>query len=292
MQRYTLFILFATVLTVVVGVGLAWAGGTQGAQFNGFSVFALCAMAAFVINWLAYIPAVVMQTEKFYDLVGSLTYLCVVAIAVLLSTDLDLRAALVALMVSIWAVRLGSFLFMRIHQDGTDDRFDEIKRSVPRFLFAWTMQGLWVIFTAAAALAIVTSAQREPLGWLGNLGILVWVTGFSIEVLADAQKRAFKRDRANQGDFIRSGLWAWSRHPNYFGEITLWIGVALMAVPVISGWQWVVMISPIFVYLLITKISGIPTLEKKAKARWGENAAYQDYIRRTSRLVPMPPKKG
>jgi steroid 5-alpha reductase family enzyme len=292
MQRYTFFILLATIVTVLVGVGLAWAGGTQGVKIGGISVFALCAVTAFAVNWLAFIPAAIMQTEKFYDLVGSLTYLSVVALAVLLSSDLDLRATLVSLMVMIWAVRLGSFLFMRIHQDGTDDRFDEIKRSVPRFLFAWTMQGLWVIFTAAAALAIITSNERIPLGWLGILGALVWSSGFIIEVIADAQKRAFKRDSTNRGEFIRHGLWAWSRHPNYFGEITLWVGIALMAIPVISGWQWVVMISPIFVYLLITKISGIPTLQKKAEAKWGDDAAYQDYVRRTSRLVPMPPKTG
>ena len=292
MQRYTVFILFATVVTVVVGAGLAVAGGSQGVQFRGISVFALCTAAAFLINWLAFIPATIMQTEKFYDLVGSLTYLSVVGLAVLLSSGMDLRAILVASMVTVWAIRLGSFLFVRIHQDGTDDRFDEIKRSVPRFLFAWTMQGLWVIFTAAAALAIITSDQRLPLGWLGIIGALVWGCGFAIEVIADAQKRAFKRDITNRGEFIRHGLWAWSRHPNYFGEITLWAGIALMAIPVISGWQWVVMISPIFVYLLITKISGIPTLQKKAAARWGDDAAYQDYVRRTSRLVPMPPKSG
>ena len=292
MQRYTVFILFATVVTVAVGAGLALAGGSQGVQFRGISVFALCTAAAFLINWLAFIPATIMQTEKFYDLVGSLTYLSVVGLAVLLSSGMDLRAILVASMVAVWAIRLGSFLFIRIHQDGTDDRFDEIKRSVPRFLFAWTMQGLWVIFTAAAALAIITSDQRLPLGWLGIIGALVWGCGFAIEVIADAQKRAFKRDITNRGEFIRHGLWAWSRHPNYFGEITLWAGIALMAIPVISGWQWVVMISPIFVYLLITKISGIPTLQKKAAARWGDDAAYQDYVRRTSRLVPMPPKSG
>lgn len=292
MQRYTVFILFATVVTVVIGAGLALAGGSQGVQFRGISVFALCTAAAFLINWLAFIPATIMQTEKFYDLVGSLTYLSVVGLAVLLSSGMDLRAILVASMVAVWAIRLGSFLFIRIHQDGTDDRFDEIKRSVPRFLFAWTMQGLWVIFTAAAALAIITSDQRLPLGWLGIIGALVWGCGFAIEVIADAQKRAFKRDITNRGEFIRHGLWAWSRHPNYFGEITLWAGIALMAIPVISGWQWVVMISPIFVYLLITKISGIPTLQKKAAARWGDDAAYQDYVRRTSRLVPMPPKSG
>lgn len=292
MQRYTVFILFATVVTVVVGASLALAGGSQGVQFRGISVFALCTAAAFLINWLAFIPATIMQTEKFYDLVGSLTYLSVVGLAVLLSSGMDLRAILVASMVAVWAIRLGSFLFIRIHQDGTDDRFDEIKRSVPRFLFAWTMQGLWVIFTAAAALAIITSDQRLPLGWLGIIGALVWGCGFAIEVIADAQKRAFKRDITNRGEFIRHGLWAWSRHPNYFGEITLWAGIALMAIPVISGWQWVVMISPIFVYLLITKISGIPTLQKKAAARWGDDAAYQDYVRRTSRLVPMPPKSG
>ncbi|MGB8362380.1 MAG: DUF1295 domain-containing protein, partial [Acidimicrobiia bacterium] len=154
----------------------------------------------------------------------------------------------------------------------------------------WTIQGLWVLLTAAAALAIITTSVRRDLGWLAYTGIVVWVVGFAIEVVADRQKSLFKRDPGNEGRFIATGLWAWSRHPNYFGEITLWTGVALMAIPVLSGWQWVVLVSPLFVTLLLTRVSGIPMLEAKADERWGDEPEYREYKTTTPVLIPRPPR--
>jgi steroid 5-alpha reductase family enzyme len=142
----------------------------------------------------------------------------------------------------------------------------------------------------ACALAIITGTERRSIGWVAVAGIVVWVTGFAIEVVADQQKSAFRRDPANQGRFITSGLWAWSRHPNYFGEITLWTGIAIMAVPVLSGWRWVTLISPVFVFLLITRVSGIPMLQARAEKRWGDDEDYQRYVRTTPVLIPRPPR--
>jgi len=210
--------------------------------------------------------------------------------AVSLSPDLDTRAALAAAMVAIWAVRLGSFLFLRIRRQGRDGRFDTIKTDPLRFFATWTVQGLWVLLTAAAALAIVTTDQRQELGWIGYTGVFVWLAGFSIEVVADRQKSVFRREPANGGRFISSGLWAWSRHPNYFGEITLWTGIAIMSLPVLSGWQWVVLVSPVFVTLLLTRLSGVPMLEARADRRWGDDEAYQRYKTATPVLIPRPPR--
>ena len=120
-------------------------------------------------------------------------------------------------------------------------------------------------------------------------GHAVWLAGFAIEVVADRQKSAFKQDSANDGRFITTGLWAWSRHPNYFGEITLWTGIAIMAVPILSGWQWVVLISPVFVAVLLMRVSGIPMLEARSDKRWGDEEAYQRYRAATPVLVPRPP---
>jgi steroid 5-alpha reductase family enzyme len=195
-------------------------------------------------------------------------------------------------LVSIWALRLGTFLYRRIHKSGSDSRFDDIKPSFTRFLMAWTLQGLWVFLTLAAALAAMTAQSAPPLGLVGWLGIAVWAAGFAIEVIADAQKQAFRKDPANKGRFIRSGLWAWSRHPNYFGEIVLWSGIALIALPALSGWQYVTLISPLFVYLLLTRVSGIPILESRADARWGDKPDYQAYKARTPVLFPRPPGSG
>jgi steroid 5-alpha reductase family enzyme len=174
---------------------------------------------------------------------------------------------------------------------GKDDRFREIKRSFLRFLSAWTLQGLWISFTLAAALAAVTATQTVPLGPVAWVGLAVWSIGLAIEAVADDQKRRFRADPSNRGGFIRTGLWAWSRHPNYFGEIVLWAGVAIVAAPALRGWQWVAMISPLFVALLLTRISGIPILERRADERWGGRPDYETYKKRTPVLVPHPTRR-
>ena len=275
---------------VLIGAFVAWAGSDGSREVGGIAVFALGALLAYAINWLVFIPSNRAKTEHYFDLTGSVTYLSVTVAALLLSDDLDARAVIVAAMVAVWALRLGSFLFRRVRRDGRDGRFDEIKIDPLRFFMTWTLQGLWVLLTIACALAIITSVERRSIGWLAVLGIVVWVAGFAIEVIADQQKSVFKRDPANEGAFISTGLWAWSRHPNYFGEIALWTGIAIMAIPLLSGWRWVVLISPVFVTLLLTRVSGIPMLEARAQKRWGDDEDFQAYTRNTSVLIPRPPR--
>ena len=211
-------------------------------------------------------------------------------LALALSDDLDARAIIVGSMVVVWALRLGSFLFRRIIRDGKDGRFDRIKADRLRFLMTWTLQGLWVLLTMAAALAIITGEERRSIGWVAAVGIVVWLSGFAIEVVADRQKSVFKQDPAKEGRFITSGLWAWSRHPNYFGEIVLWAGIAIIALPVLSGWQWVTLISPVFVTILLTRVSGIPMLEARAEERWGDDEEFRAYTDNTPVLIPRPPR--
>lgn len=280
------------IFCAALGLGVAWAGGQGGAEFGPVSVMLVCGAIAFAVNWLAFIPANIFQTEKYYDLTGSLTYLSAVGFAAYFSQPLDLRGTIVAIMVAVWAVRLGSFLYARIKKDGKDRRFDKIKTAPMRFLMTWTLQGLWVILTAACALAVITSNANVPLGLFAYVGGALWLVGFVIEVMADEQKKAFRADPANNGKFISTGVWAWSRHPNYFGEIVLWLGIALMAVPVLSGVQWAVMISPIFVFLLLTRVSGVPKLEHHANKTWGEDPAYQAYKANTPVLMMKPPAKA
>lgn len=282
--------LVGIVVSIVLGVLIAVAGSDGSSQVGSISVFALCGALAYVVNWIVFVPSNAAQTEQYYDLTGSITYISVVVVAIVLSDDLDARAVVVAAMVLVWALRLGTFLFRRVRRDGRDGRFDSIKVDPLRFFMTWTLQGLWVLLTVACALAIITGAERESFGLLAGIGTAVWLIGFMIEAVADQQKSAFKSDPANEGRFITSGLWAWSRHPNYFGEITLWLGVAIIAVPVLSGWRWVTLISPIFVTVLLTRISGIPMLERRAQKRWGDEPAFQEYTERTSVLIPRPPR--
>jgi steroid 5-alpha reductase family enzyme len=274
----------------VIAGTIVWAGSQHGIQVEGIPVLALCGIFAFAVNWLVFLPAYAFQTERYFDLTGSITYASLVVLALALQGEPDPRALLLGGLVIAWALRLGSFLFTRILRDGSDGRFDVLKPSFPRFFMTWTLQGLWVLLTASCALAAMTSSRALPLGGFAVVGALVWAAGFAIEALADQQKRRFRSDPANKGRFIRAGVWAWSRHPNYFGEIALWMGVAIIALPVLSGWQYATLISPVFVYVLLTRISGIPLLEARAKKNWGDDPEFQAYLERTPLLVPRPPR--
>lgn len=280
--------LLACVIAVVVAALVGWAASQGGAHLAGVPLLLLGFGVAFAVQWIAFVPAFLLQSERFYDLTGSLTYLTVTWGAVLGRGTWEPRGLLLAGLVSIWALRLGSFLFLRIRADGKDGRFDDIKPSAPRFLMAWTLQGLWVSLTLAAALAAITSAQPAPLGVFDLLGLLVWGGGFAVEVVADRQKRAFRAQHPER--FIDAGLWAWSRHPNYFGEIVLWCGVALIAASTLQGWAWITLISPLFVAFLLTRVSGVPLLEQRADARWGHREDYQRYKARTPVLLLKPPR--
>ena len=278
--------LIAFPILILIGLLVAFAGSQGGSSVFGIPVFALSVGLAFLIQWLAFIPAYLLQTEKFFDLTGSITYISVITIAVFFSTGVDGRSILLLVLVVIWAIRLGTFLFRRIKKAGKDDRFDEIKPSFIRFLNVWTIQGLWVTFTMAAALVAITTTNRKELDLFAIIGFLVWVFGFTLEIVADSQKSRFSANPENKGKFIQTGLWPRSRHPNYFGEIMLWVGVAVIALSVLQGWQWVALISPVFVTLLITRVSGVPLLENKADKKWGGQEDYEAYKKRTPVLIP------
>ena len=276
--------------SLVIG-SLILLGGSQGSlQMDNLPLFALCGAIGFILHWLMFVPAYAFQTEHYFDLTGSISYITTVVAAVILSSSLDLRDLIICAMIVIWAVRLGSFLFWRIKKDGQDTRFIVMKTQFIWFLMTWTLGGLWVLVTMAAGLAAITSNITEPLGVLSYIGISLWLFGFAVEVAADAQKRRFKALPENKGRFITSGLWAWSQHPNYFGEIILWFGLALVALPVLSGWQLCTLISPIFVYLLLTRVSGIPLLDRLALKKWGADPDYIAYIESTPSLILARPK--
>lgn len=280
--------LVAIIVALVIGALVALAGSQGGATLGGVPLFAIAVAAAFAIQIIAFIPAMILRTERFFDLTGSLTFLAISVALVLLTPKADARSWILAAMVILWAVRLGSFLALRVHKAGSDGRFDEIKGSPVRFLQVWVIQGAWVSITAAAAwIAISTdAAARAPIGWLAVVGIVVWLLGMTVEIVADAQKSAFRADPSNEDEFIRTGLWSRSRHPNYFGEIVIWVGVFLTAAPVLAGWQWVAILSPLFVILLLTRVSGIPLLEARAEKKWGDRADYIEYRESTPALIP------
>lgn len=282
--------LAALVVIAVVAVGAGWAGSQGGARVGDVPVFAVCAVLAFAVNAVGFVHAYLAQTERYFDLLGAVTYLTVTATAVALGGG-GIRATLLAGFVIVWAVRLGTFLFRRVRATGGDGRFDELKPSLPRFLMTWMLQGLWVLLTAGAALAAMAAETTVDLGAVAVVGSVVWLAGFLAEAAADAQKSRFRAEADNEGRFITSGLWAWSRHPNYFGEIVLWLGVAIVAAPALDGAARLTLISPLFVYVLLSQVSGVPLLEARGKRRWGDDPAYREYVASTPTLVPRPPRR-
>ncbi|MEM6705153.1 MAG: DUF1295 domain-containing protein [Acidobacteriota bacterium] len=284
--------LLALPIILAVGAAVAFAGADGSRLFAGQPAFLWCAVLAFGINWLVFVPSFLTRTERFFDLTGSLTYLSTVAFALFVVGDPTPRSLLLGGLIALWAGRLGIFLFRRVSRDGEDRRFREIKQSFPRFLMAWTLQGLWVLLGAGCALTAMTSSHEAPLGVFAAVGTALWVGGFVVEAVADRQKTAFNADPEKRGTFIHSGLWAWSRHPNYFGEIVLWFGIAVIAFPVLQGWQYALLISPLFVYVLLTRISGVPLLEARGRKKFGHLEEYQQYVERTPALWPRPPRRA
>tara|TARA_Y100000768_G_scaffold334498_1_gene275250 strand:+ start:10612 stop:11484 length:873 start_codon:yes stop_codon:yes gene_type:complete len=258
-------------------------------DFAGSNLVGQILVITFVIQWVAYIPAFIFKTEKFYDLTGSLTYIGTISFALYASgsfQNLSLGNIFIGIAIIVWAIRLGSFLFMRIRKDKKDGRFDSIKKSFSQFFMTWTLQGMWVFICSSAALIAIANPSGVPINSLFVLGLVMFIFGFAIEVIADNQKSAFRSIPENKDSYINEGLWARSRHPNYFGEITLWAGITVMGISTFEGLNYLAIFSPIFSYLLLVYVSGVRMLEYRGHKKWGHLEDYQNYKKNTPKLVP------
>ena len=268
-----------SILSFAVSYGIAYLTGSE--------IVKNAVLLAYIIHWIAYIPAYVFQTEKFYDLTGSITYLGVVWFVFLSSyqsISLNFGNLILALLISIWTIRLGIFLFMRIHKAGEDKRFRSIKTSATQFLMTFTLSGLWVTLCSMCALVAISSSDGIVMNAITYIGIILFIIGFGIEIIADNQKTAFRSIEANKDKFITSGLWAKSRHPNYFGEVLLWFAVAVISFSSLEGLQLITLISPVLTYLLLVYVSGVRMLEDMNDKKWGNNEEYVNYKKNTPML--------
>ena len=270
---------------------VAIAASVDGAIFSGLPVILLCAIVSFATHWIIAAPSLITSSEKYFDFTGMVATLLLVLTSMfaLLSSgaEASIRSIFVATFVSVWTLRLGIFLYKRIVKAGEDRRFRDIKKSLPKFLMTWTLSALWVFLTTVNAITIIALNPLEPVGVFFVLGTVLWLLGFGFEVVADRQKKHFSEQPENIDRFISHGLWSVSRHPNYFGEIILWTGIAIISLPFLSSWQFVSLVSPLFVFLLLTKISGLPFLEEKAEKKWGKDKAYVEYKNKTPILIPF-----
>tara|TARA_A100001037_G_scaffold301610_1_gene331516 strand:+ start:3418 stop:4284 length:867 start_codon:yes stop_codon:yes gene_type:complete len=283
--------ILGSVVSVAVAIVFAWAGAQNGPTILGFPALLFIVSIGFLIHWVIFIPSYLMRTEKFYDITGTIAYLAMISTSVYVVSSIDgalaFRSKVVVVMVIVWAMRLGLFLFIRVLKVGEDSRFEDAKNSFVTFLMFFNISGLWVFLTTANALTLILNNSDLFGDFQFFVGLTIWIIGFSFEVIADEQKRRFRKKTENQGMFIVSGLWSISRHPNYFGEILIWTGMAIISLPVLSGWQYATLISPIFVTLLLTRISGVNLLEESADKKWGHLDNYQDYKKNTAVLVPF-----
>jgi len=258
------------------------------AYLTGLSTVVMAVCLAYLIQWLLFIPAYVFQTEKFYDLSGGLTYITVVIFSLAATLDAGINVAnlIIAIFIIIWAIRLSSFLFLRISKDGEDKRFRSIKPNLTQFFMTWTLQGMWVSLCSMCALTAINTGRLEVMNIFFIIGACLFIIGLYIEIKADNQKSRFRSIPENRDRFITEGLWSKSRHPNYFGEVLLWLGIAVMSVSALEGLQYITLISPIFTYLLLVHVSGVRMLEARANIKWGQDPEYKNYVENTPMLFP------
>lgn len=273
-----MYLIFA-VLGFVIPFGISLAIGNEQVQN--------IVLLVYIIQWVAFIPAYMFQTEKFFDLTGSITYSSVFIYCIYLASsgDLNWGSLVISILVILWAGRLGTFLFTRIAKDGEDKRFRTIKPDIAQFFMTWTLQGMWVSLCSLCAITGIASETGIIVNNIFYIGLVMFIGGFAIEIVADQQKTAFRAIPENRNKYITSGLWSRSRHPNYFGEITLWTGVAVMSFSSLSGIEYLTLISPIFTYLLLVKISGVRMLEGRGQKTWGNDEDYIAYMKNTPMVM-------
>ena len=282
----------ASILSVIIALAVSFLSTNNVLENQYSDILFLCMFCIFLIHWLIFIPSFLFKTEKYYDITGTIAYISMILVAlyfiiIVNGESLSIRSAVSTFLVLIWALRLGIFLLLRVVKAGEDKRFKNVKSSFSKFLMYFTISSLWVFLTTINFLTMLLHNSILINDAFFFFGLLVWIIGFIIEVIADEQKRRFKLNPNNKGAFISSGLWSYSRHPNYFGEILLWIGMAIISLPVLRGWEFITLISPLFVYILLTKMSGIPILENQSNERWGNQSDYQNYKKITPILFPF-----
>jgi len=273
------------IINLAISLGVIFAT-VAFAGLSGSDLVIKTAWYILIIHWVAFVPALIFKTEKFYDLTGSICY-AFASIFVYYQTygTAFSLSLLISMAVLIWTLRLGSFLLKRVLDAGEDKRFRTIKTSPTQFFMTFNLSALWVVICSLCALTAVSNGvlNVEPVFYLG---LLTFIIGFSIEVIADNQKTAFRSIPENSNKFITTGLWSVSRHPNYFGEVVLWMGIAIMSLPYLEGLQYWTLISPIFSFTLIYFVSGVRMLEARANVKWGENTEYQKYVEKTPVFFP------
>ena len=250
------------------------------------AVLLLTLGASLAVQVVFFAFAGTLKTDKVTDLSYGLTFVIIAAALLLRDGTWALPQVVLTLMVVLWGARLAGYLFYRIIRIGRDVRFDGVRERFWSFAKFWLFQGLavWVILLPVT----LWFARPGSWNWLMSTGLVLWLAGLAIETVADAQKFGQKTRPGGGARWTDVGLWRYSRHPNYFGELLCWWGVFLFVSGDLAGWSWLAVLGPLTITLLLLFVTGIPTLESSAQKKWGSNPEYAAYRRRTRLLVPLP----
>lgn len=241
-----------------------------------------------IINFLAFLFAFKWQTDKLTDITYSLSFIVAVLYSYVSSPDWSWVQMSIAVAIVLWAIRLGGYLFWRVHKVGKDDRFDEMRPIWYSYIKFWILQALSICVVVLPAVIALhkNSGGGDVLNVATIGGLILIVSGWFIEAIADYQKSAFKSKTKGQNVFMKSGLYSIVRFPNYLGEILFWIGIFILATPYLDSWEYVSIVSPIWIIVLLTRISGIPLLVQSHDIKYGSMSSYQEYKKSTAKLVP------
>ncbi|MFO8011452.1 MAG: DUF1295 domain-containing protein [Dehalococcoidales bacterium] len=250
----------------------------------------ISAVAVWLYMTLMFVLAVRFRDNSIADSAWGIGFITVALVTLIITGDFIARQILVTSLVLIWGLRLAVRIFIRNWGKGEDYRYQQWRQQWGRhflirsYLQVFMLQGLMLLFIVYPVVIINTRGGDE-LTWLDFLGAVIWAMGFMFESVGDYQLDRFVNSPANRGKIMDRGLWHYSRHPNYFGEVTQWWGIFFIALSV--PWGWTGIVGPLTITLLIVKVSGIPLLEKKM----AENPAFVEYQKRTSALIPWFPRK-
>jgi len=248
-------------------------------------------ISSLVINSFFFAIAAVSESDQLTDLSYSLSFILIVIEYVFTQSNLTFPQLLLAIMIISWGVRLGTYLFYRVFKLKKDHRFDGIREDLKKFAKFWFLQAISVVVILWPAVLVLSSrVPPSKYPWLLVLGFLIWLKGLIIETVSDWQKAAYKRLTQPPTPWASTGLFKYARHPNYFGEILCWVGIFIFSIPYLSGWQWLSVISPLYISALLIFATGVPLLEKHHLEKYGQYPGYKDYLKNTHLLIPLPGK--
>jgi len=254
---------------------------------------AICALVTIGMQFAFFIVAATCKFDKVTDFAGGSNFVVLAVLTFFLAETYRYRQIVITVFIVVWGLRLSGYLLYRIIKIGEDNRFDDKRDNCLKFAGFWIFQAVWVFTVSLPVIFVNASIVADRSDYVTAqdiVGIIIFIMGLVIETIADLQKFSFRNNPENRGKWCATGLWKYSRHPNYFGEISVWIGVFIISTSVLEDGQWSAVLSPLFTMSILLFLSGIPLLEQKADERYRKNEDYLFYKNRTPALILcLPP---